>query len=102
MQAYFSGTMMGKCQSASVSAPSSGGDEVDICLKLTSSMSGDDDDDGANRNIGLGTLSVISEDGILLNILGYVSDVPFELNAGQNSNGKISQFRRNTSKRRPR
>ena len=81
--------MMGKCQSASASSPSNGDDEADICLKLTadSSMSGDDDDDGG-RN--LGTLSVISEEGILLNILGYVSDAPFELNAGQNSNGTTS------------
>ena len=80
--------MMGKCQSASASYLSNGDDEADICLKLTADSSMSGDDDGGGRN--LGTLSVISEEGILLNILGYVSDAPFELNAGQNSNGTTS------------
>mmetsp|Transcript_24508 Transcript_24508/g.58238 ORF Transcript_24508/g.58238 Transcript_24508/m.58238 type:complete len:431 (+) Transcript_24508:100-1392(+) len=84
--------MMGKCQSASASSASAltnDEDEVsdyeaDICLKLTANSSTSGDDGGSN----LGTLSVISEEGILLNILGYVSDAPFELNAGENSNGR--------------
>ena len=79
---------MGKCQSASASYLSNGDDEADICLKLTADSSMSGDDDGGGRN--LGTLRVISEEGILLNILGYVSDAPFELNAGQNSNGTTS------------